>query len=340
MNVLAIAGASFPCGVSDLARVVHRRGYDPVLLDHPHNAAKTDPGLPGVQFGTGLPDDLAAAQGLLLPLLESWVTEGVKLPMTANLAFDRRAGRISRSKISLSECLLAAGVAAVERRRVETVGDALREADSVGYPVVLRGDTGYTGHGVWVADSPNQLRTTWEEQSKEREEAGYAEMRGVMGVEADMLVLEPWLDGDEWSVDCIIARSRSSIIRVSQKATVVVDGRPVTLGYRLATEAGILAEVEEAVSCWSRAIFAPGVISFACFDFRRGAEGRFVPLDFGAALVGMSTPSSSAGLAELSTPMPQHWNRPWQTTQGSWLHCKLGPRSSTHLPAKKAYSTG
>ena len=40
-----IAGASFPCGASELGEVASRHGFSPIFIDHPRNAASMDAGL-------------------------------------------------------------------------------------------------------------------------------------------------------------------------------------------------------------------------------------------------------------------------------------------------------
>src|ERR1700722_4281744 len=97
MNII-IAGASFPCGVGELGNVALKHGFTPTFIDHPRNAASTDAGHIPLRFEQELPEDIALCSGFFLPLLESWVSEGRKLPERAKLQFDRRAATISRLK--------------------------------------------------------------------------------------------------------------------------------------------------------------------------------------------------------------------------------------------------
>ncbi len=287
---LVIAGASFPCGVGELGRVASRHGYHPAYIDHPHNAAATDAGLSPLRFERGLPADIVARDGLLLPLLESWVSEGRRLPERGGLRFDAGAAALSRSKHALSAALEGAGVACVPRRRVESVEDALVAASSCGYPAVLRADSGYSGRGVWVAGSPDDLRLAWARQRDERAGTDFSEMRSVLDAGDDVLVLEPWLAGDEWSIDCVVGPAGALLVRACEKVTEMVAGRPVTLGYRLTDSPDLWAELRRAVGRWVPVLFRAGVVSFACFDIRRDANGDLVPLDFGVRLGGDSIP--------------------------------------------------
>ncbi len=289
MNMI-VAGASFPCGVSEFGSVALKHGFTPTFMDHPHNAATTDAGLFPLRFESKLPEDVALLTGIFLPLLESWVSEGRKLPERAKLRFDKRAATISRSKQALSATLADAGITHVPRFSVTTVDEALIAAFECGYPAVLRSDTGYSGHGIWIADSANELRSCWALQMKEIEGEKFAEMRSVLDTDDDVNIVEPWLPGEEWSLDCIVGPAGTYLIRVCEKVTTTLEGKPVTLGYRIVDEVELLDEVRQAAQRWCRAIFHGDVVSFACFDIRRHSNGCLVPIDFGVRLGGDCIP--------------------------------------------------
>lgn len=284
MEVIVIAGASFPCGVSELGEAARRNGTSPLFLDHPQNAPVTAHGLSPMRFESGIPSDIAQQSGLLLPLLESWVSEGSNLPLGARLRFDRRAALISRSKLKLSMTLAEDGLPSVRRRRVATAEGAVRAASECGYPAVLRADAGYSGRGVWIADSPDDVRRCWEKHSVERAGGDYAEMQTFLRATDGEMLIEPWLAGDEWSLDCVVGPAGTSLIRVCQKVTTTVGCKPFTLGYRLTDSAELCAELRQVVTQWTRALFQERTVMFACFDIRRDSSGQLVPLDFGVRL--------------------------------------------------------
>ena len=289
MNFL-ISGASFPCGASELADVARMHGLAPMFLDHHTNKFSSGDGSSPPILCDTVPDDLATHRGIFLPLLESWVSAGIRLPECHPLRFDRRAASISRSKARLSAILEDEGVCCVQRHRVCTLEQALRAASSCGYPVVLRADTGYSGRGVWVAESADELGSFWLCQSAERSGSDFTEMRFVTKIHTDNIVIEPWLRGREWSVDCVVGPAGTFLIRVCEKATKIVFGRPVTLGYRLTTDTTLFAEMSEAARKWCSILFRAKVVSFACFDIRRHPSGDLVPLDFGVRLGGDCIP--------------------------------------------------
>ena len=289
MNII-IAGASFPCGVSELGKVARRQGFAPIFIDHPKNKSTLEDKLFSWITGDKVPNIFFKQHGIFLPLLESWVSVGIHLPIGNALRFDRHAAIVSRSKELLSATLADAGCSHVPRYRVCTLQDALRAAANCGYPVVLRADTGYSSRGIWVAESAEELRTVWSLHMKERSSLDFAEMRSVMMADADNIIIEPWLPGREWSIDCIIRLGRANLIRVCEKATGVVFGRPTTLGYRLTADSALWAEIGAAARKWCSVLFHTNDFSFACFDIRRNHKNDFVPLDFGVRLGGDCIP--------------------------------------------------
>lgn len=289
MNII-IGGASFPCGVSELGEVARKYGLIPTFLDHRNTDFSSENISSPAIIGDAVPDALTVQRGVFLPLLESWVSAGMRLSDSHLLRFDRRAASISRSKYELSTTLANAGICHVQRQCVCTLEDALQTASSFGYPVILRADTGYAGRGVWVAESADELRTFWMQQAAERLSADFVEMRSIMNTTADRIVIEPWLSGREWSIDCVVGPAGVFLIRVCEKATGIVFGRPVTLGYRLTADAALCAEIVANAQKWCGVLFHPNELSFACFDIRRHPSGDLVPLDFGVRLGGDCIP--------------------------------------------------
>jgi hypothetical protein len=288
--MMVIAGVSFPCGPGDLAEVARHHGYEPVLLDHPHNSSDGDSYPLPVRYETRLPDDVVSRSGVLLPLLESWVSEGRRLAPRGDLRFDQHAASVSRSKLALSNVLIEAGMSAVLRSRAETIEQAIQIAAAYDYPVVFRADAGYSSRGVWVAGSEEELRALWAGQSEERADADFTGMRTVLDSTDDTIVIEPWLTGEEWSFDCVVGPAGVAIIRLCEKATTILAGKPVTLGYRIAGNLSLWAEMQKAAERWMAVLFTARYPSFACFDVRRHPNGDLVPLDFGVRLGGDRIP--------------------------------------------------
>lgn len=290
MNLI-LAGASFPCGVADLARVGRKHGFLPLLLEHPHNQSSLDGDARSCAWSDEVPTALANCSGVFLPLLESWVSAGLRLPPGSPLGFDRHAAAISRSKIALSAALQSARLPTIPRLAVESAEDALRIGHTLGGRMILRPDSGYSGRNVSYVSDPGQILSCWDRYCAVDCGPAAHEMRGVLDVCASPPVLEPWIEGAEWSVDCSINADAVFIIRLCEKVVVLVDGTPVTIGYRINADPDVLARFRLAAQRWCSSLFRdPQRLGFACFDIRETESGELVPVDFGTRLGGDYVP--------------------------------------------------
>lgn len=219
------------------------------------------------------------------------MSAGRRLADGSKLQFDQWAAALSRSKLGLSRVLAQAGLAAVPRAPASSLEQAQELARRWPGPVVLRPDAGYSGRGVWVARSAEELAFAWDRCRMERAGADFVEMRAVMDEgDDDRLLVEPWLAGGEWSVDCIASPAGVMLIRLCEKSHAVVDGKPITLGYRLINAPRLRAEIQQLLEHWIANLLPPNVVSFACFDVGRLPGGELVPLDFGLRLGGDGIP--------------------------------------------------
>jgi len=287
---LIIAGASFPFGAFDLGTIAGEHGFAPVFLEHAKFASLVEDRLPNLLLCEQIPTGLLNQPGILVPVLESWVSEGAKLKNHDGLAFDHHAAVTSRSKVALSDALTHAGLPSVQRRTVETKTDALDAATAMGYPVILRQDAGYSGRGVWKADSPDELAVVWQSSISNKDSDDIREMSRVLACQESALVIEPYLEGQEWSIDLVVSESAVMMIRATEKAIWIVDGCPTCVGYRVVSNEEILVELTANAQAWARALFQRATVSFGCFDIRRNRAGEMIPIDFGARLGGGEVP--------------------------------------------------
>ena len=233
---LIIAGASFPFGASDLGIIAGEHGFVPVFLDHAKFASLVEEKLPNFMLCEKIPTELLKQSGIFLPVLESWVSEGAKLKNHGSLAFDHQAAATSRSKVALSDALTHLGLSSVQRRIVETKTEAQNAATAIGYPVILRQDTGYSGRGVWKADSSDDLAVVWQLAKSNKDSDDIREMSRVLACDESSLVIEPYLEGQEWSIDLVVSDNAVMMIRATEKAIWTFDGCPTCVGYRIVSD--------------------------------------------------------------------------------------------------------
>ena len=258
------------------------------------------------------------------------------MPSSCRLRFDKRVALISRSKFELSNVLGNSGINHIPRFRVRSLGACLERASACGYPAVLRSDTGYSGRGVWIAESASDLRRLWGTVREQRSRPEFLEMLSVLRVNTDRIIIEPLMAGEEWSMDCVIGRNGISVIRACEKVTTVFQGRPVTLAYRLVDSEDLLSELSRAAKVWCAALLSQGGVSFAQFDVRRSSRGDLVPLDFGLRLGGDQIPQLVRRASSNGNPYASALDWALSGGNGRAASCLRGGGANIHIFAKKS----
>jgi biotin carboxylase len=114
-----------------------------------------------------------------------------------------------RDKHLTRTALAAAGVPQPASRAVTSVDDALRAADAIGYPVVVKPRALGASLGVTGVRGPEDVLAAYELARGVTED-------GVPYHEAGVLV-EEWLDGPEISVDCVCVGGRVTPLFAARK---------------------------------------------------------------------------------------------------------------------------
>jgi len=147
---------------------------------------------------------------------------------------------------------------------VKTMAEALRIAEAVGYPVMLKARSGGGGRGMRKVTAPNELQRLWDQASSEAKasfgDAGlYVErcLEGVRHVEAQIAV-------DEYGSGICLGERECSIQRRNQK---MIEEAP---------SASISEELRQAIA--RRAVDAAvrcGYRNVGTFEFLVDARGEF-----------------------------------------------------------------
>jgi len=147
---------------------------------------------------------------------------------------------------------------------VRTVAEALRIAEAIGYPVMLKAKAGGGGRGMRKATSPAELQRLWEQARSEAkasfgDEAVYLErcLEGVRHVEAQIAV-------DEYGAGICLGERECSIQRRNQKF--IEEAPSASISEQLRQEIAQRA-VAAAVKC--------GYRNVGTFEFLVDAEGRY-----------------------------------------------------------------
>jgi acetyl-CoA carboxylase biotin carboxylase subunit len=147
---------------------------------------------------------------------------------------------------------------------VKTMAEALRIAEAVGYPVMLKARSGGGGRGMRKVTAPNELQRFWDQASSEAKvsfgDAGlYVErcLEGVRHVEAQIAV-------DEYGSGICLGERECSIQRRNQK--MIEEAPSASISEELRQEIARRA-VDAAVRC--------GYRNVGTFEFLVDARGEF-----------------------------------------------------------------
>src|SRR4029079_9492222 len=145
-----------------------------------------------------------------------------------------------------------------------TVAEALRIAEAVGYPVMLKAKAGGGGRGMRKATSPAELQRLWEQARSEAtasfcDDAAYLErcLEGVRHVEAQIAV-------DEYGAGICLGERECSIQRRNQKFIEEAPSASISEQLR-----------QEIARCAVAAAVKLGYRNVGTFEFLVDAEGRY-----------------------------------------------------------------
>ncbi|GAA0664579.1 hypothetical protein GCM10010193_14920 [Kitasatospora atroaurantiaca] len=118
------------------------------------------------------------------------------------------AVRNCRDKLTTRQLLLAADVPSARFAHVHGQEEALREAEAIGYPVVVKPRSLAGSAGVVLARDPDELRAVYH----------HADDAAFPGLDPlDGLVLEEYLDGPEISIDSVVVDGTVHPVNVARK---------------------------------------------------------------------------------------------------------------------------
>ncbi|MFM0350340.1 ATP-grasp domain-containing protein [Paraburkholderia sp. RL17-347-BIC-D] len=216
-------------------------------------------------------EDIPHTHAPVVPLNEFWVSRAIRAGV-ANIA--PHALRASRSKHDLSARLAACGLHALPRRYL---GDV-----AAPYPdrYLARLDAAYSGYGIvrhYEAGSFDPMAIAQAVQA----DAG-RDMRAVLDEDAARVVVEDYLDGEEYSADVFVHQGRPVVLRLFRKIVTWIGGRPVCDSYIAVPHDPSLCTV---IRDWCAALYSAGCTSFGQFDFIV-VDGRAVAVDFSCRIGG------------------------------------------------------
>lgn len=216
-------------------------------------------------------EDIPHTSAPVIPLNEFWVSRAIRAGV-ANIA--RHALHASRSKHSLSARLAACGLHSLPRRYLEDVAPP--------YPdrYLARLDAAYSGYGI-VRDAEAGRFDPIAIARAVQADAGQT-MRDVLDEDAARVVVEDYLDGDEYSADVFVQQGRAVVLRLFRKIVTWISGRPVCDSYiAVPHEPDLCAAIHD----WCAVLYSADCTSFGQFDLIV-VDGRAVAVDFSCRIGG------------------------------------------------------
>lgn len=113
----------------------------------------------------------------------------------------------SRDKYAARQLLRRSGTDRVGAAPADSPSEALERASDIGYPVVLKPRSLAAGVGVIKANSAKEL------------EAGFETASGaaLSGLRSGGVIVEEFLDGPEFSAECVVADGETDLVAVARK---------------------------------------------------------------------------------------------------------------------------
>lgn len=207
----------------------------------------------------------------VIPLNEFWVSRAIQAEVE-NIS--PHALLASRSKHYLSTILEQNGVPALPRRFIEEIPPPgpLR--------YLARLDTGYSGYGIIRHSEAGPFDVKAIRRAVKSNTS--ATMRDILGENQVRVVVEDWLEGEEYSADVFVNNGRVVLLRLFRKIVSWINGRPVCDSYIAMPKNTIL---QSALDEWCAVLFSTRCISFGQFDFIV-TNGRPLLVDFSCRIGG------------------------------------------------------
>jgi biotin carboxylase len=215
-------------GTDDMVRKAKALGLRVLVLQHPERAAAapcpsadvlrivdyTD--LAAVAAAAGElreSDGFAAAVSFNEPALEAagHVNDLFGLGGTG-LAVTRRM----RDKWAMRRALDGSGLAPVGAAPLTERAGIDRFADRYGYPLIVKPADGTASYGVFRLDGPRDADAVWQQVTALR---GHRMQRASMPLSVGDFIIEQYVDGAEFSVECFSFAGRHVVIAVTEKLT-------------------------------------------------------------------------------------------------------------------------
>jgi hypothetical protein len=184
---------------------------------------------------------------------------------------DAATRQLLQKKTAMAELAMANGVLTPTCCHFTSAEDALRQAQSLGYPVVLKGETGHAGKSVVICQHPQGL------------EDGLAQLSG------QPLFLQAHVDGHNWACGGFFIQGKAHALQAYR----ILAQDPPGRGPATRIQIDHVQALVDAMTCLAAALNWNG---FLQGDFMRTADGNFHFLELNPRAWGSMTANRGSGL--------------------------------------------
>ena len=268
MNRVVLAGAAAIENVERLSALLQNKGLEFTLLENSTMYSS----IPSHHQEYVVQSESFNYTGeTFIPLNEYWIS--IAKDCGVNNLTDE-AINASRSKLFLSTVLKLRNIPCVNRYCIDDPKATFPER------YIARPDTGYSGYGVFSYKDMGPFDRNRVIQAVTSEVK--PSMTTVMATPEIRVVVEEYLEGDEFSADIFIQKGDIKILRIFYKSINWINGKPVCDSYVSIPQT---AQIKQAIHSWCKAIFSKNCISFAQFDFIAN-NNQLIPVDFSCRIGG------------------------------------------------------
>jgi biotin carboxylase len=231
---------------------------------------------------------LAAAVGRAHPVDAAITFQETDIVVTADVnrvlgrpSVTPEAARIARNKAEQRRFLAAAGIPSVAFAEVTSIAQGAREADKLGYPLIVKPTQAASSWNVALVHAPAQLRA---ELRRIRDLAHSRRGRYYDGSESTFALVEEFLPGNEITVDGIVSNGRFFLGGVHDKMKTsgpYFEEDFYTLPFRTPERDGEVIRIAEAIA--THLELSDSLLNV---EMRQDAHGQFRVVEFSPRISG------------------------------------------------------
>ena len=267
LKTISILGANRITPIKGIASVLKEDGIEAIFYEQKSNVYFD---LDGMNLSI-CSENAEFPQTPFIIFSEYWLSKLIEQVKNVFHPIAEKALKASRSKLFLSNILSHYNIPFVHRKLLNSKNNTILKKGAI-----VRPDCAYSGKGVKYIRNNISLSQYLQDVAPELS----GTMNFVMPSKSINYIEEEYIAGEEYSCDVIISNYGTKILRVCYKNIQWCHGSPSTRAYLTVP---LSQEMKAAILSWCNILFDLNFdLSFAQFDFIKGKDKLFYPIDFSA----------------------------------------------------------